>query len=233
MRIAIFTDIHGNKEALKAIIKDTKKEKIDEVICLGDVVAIGPNPSECLDMIIDKKIKLILGNHELYVTRGPEIDEVDNEEVIEHEKWVRTQINNEELLYLNSCPLYIEKEINGKKILFIHFPMIDINLDYPYYDFDIIENKEINKITKSLKYDLIFVGHEHKAFTVDNKLYCIGSSGCVKDNMTKYTILDTETFEIKTKNVKFNWNRFLKDLKKKDYPYRKEIAEHFYGVDIK
>ena len=57
MKVAIFTDIHGNKEALKAIIDDIKKENINEIICLGDVVALGPKPSECLDMIIESNVK--------------------------------------------------------------------------------------------------------------------------------------------------------------------------------
>ncbi|MBR3661555.1 MAG: metallophosphoesterase family protein [Bacilli bacterium] len=59
MRIAIFSDIHGNKEALTAIIEDIKKENIDEVICLGDTIGIGPNPKECLDLIINNNIKMV------------------------------------------------------------------------------------------------------------------------------------------------------------------------------
>ena len=56
MRIAVFSDIHGNREALASIIEDIKKEKINEVICLGDTIGIGPNPSECLDLLIENNI---------------------------------------------------------------------------------------------------------------------------------------------------------------------------------
>ena len=66
MRIAVFSDIHGNLEALKEILKDIEKENIDDIICLGDVIGLGPNSSECLDLIIKNNIKLVLGNHELY-----------------------------------------------------------------------------------------------------------------------------------------------------------------------
>ncbi len=52
MRIAIFSDIHENKEALKSIIDDINNNNIDEIICLGDTIGIGPNPKECMDMII-------------------------------------------------------------------------------------------------------------------------------------------------------------------------------------
>ena len=66
MKIAVFTDIHGNYEALKVIIEDIQKEKINNIICLGDTIGIGPNPKECLDLIIENNISMTLGNHELY-----------------------------------------------------------------------------------------------------------------------------------------------------------------------
>lgn len=42
-RFAIITDIHGNIEGLNAILKDIENKKIDEIICLGDTIDIGPN----------------------------------------------------------------------------------------------------------------------------------------------------------------------------------------------
>ena len=83
-----------------------------------------------------------------------------------------------------------------------------------------------------MNYDLIFIGHEHEAFSIDNKLFCLGSSGCRKDNMTKYTILDTNTFNIETKYIEFDWNKFLDDLNEEDYSCRSMIAEHFYGIKM-
>ena len=88
----MFTDVHGNKEALKAILDDIKKEGISEIICLGDTVALGPNSKECMDMIMDNNIPMILGNHELYLIKGTGIDDEMREDVIEHEKWISSQI---------------------------------------------------------------------------------------------------------------------------------------------
>ena len=233
MRIAIFTDIHGNRRALEAIVEDIKKEKIDEVICLGDILALGPNPSECMELIINNNIKLILGNHDLYLLRGTEIDEEIDDEVRKHELWEQNQLTEKEKKFLEKCPLFIERNIDGKKILFIHFLIENINDDYPWYDFDIIENGKINEITNNLDYDLIFVGHEHEAFTVSNKLYCIGSSGCRKEGTTIYTILDTKDFTINKKTIPFDWDKFLNDLNNVDYYAKEEISEHFYGIKTK
>ena len=97
-RFAIITDIHGNIEGLNAILKDIENKKIDEIICLGDTIDIGPNSKECIDKLIDNNIKMTLGNHELYLLRGTSIDpSINNVEEIEHYKWVKNQLSEKEI----------------------------------------------------------------------------------------------------------------------------------------
>ena len=232
MKIAIFSDIHGNREALKAILDDIKNENIDEVICLGDIIGIGPNPKECMDMIINSNIKMILGNHELYFLNSSKINH--NTDTFKHHAWVKNQITLEQQEYLKKCNLIIEKTINNKRILFEHF-LIDYNDKsmIPFYDFKILKDGSINKIVEELNYDLIFIGHEHTSFSINNKLYDVGSSGCVKNNFTKYTILDTDTFNIDVRSIEYNRKQFEEDVLKNDYPDRELIAPSFFGVEIK
>jgi predicted phosphodiesterase len=66
---AILSDIHGNLEALEAVLADVQSRQIDEVICLGDIIGYGPNPRECLEKIKDADL-LICGNHEDAVLSG-------------------------------------------------------------------------------------------------------------------------------------------------------------------
>ena len=60
---AILSDIHGNIEALQAVLEDIKLQNVDEICCLGDIVGYGPNPRECIDLCRDFKLAL-LGNHD-------------------------------------------------------------------------------------------------------------------------------------------------------------------------
>jgi len=61
---AIISDIHGNLEALQAVLDDISHQKIDDgVYCLGDVIGYGPNPRECIDLVMDCKL-VLLGNHD-------------------------------------------------------------------------------------------------------------------------------------------------------------------------
>ena len=60
---AIISDIHGNIEALHAVLADIEDQKVDEIFCLGDVVGYGPNPRECIDASRNFKV-VLLGNHD-------------------------------------------------------------------------------------------------------------------------------------------------------------------------
>lgn len=60
---AFISDIHGNLEALTAVLEDIKKHDVEAVYCLGDIVGYGPNPRECIDLVMDCKVTL-LGNHD-------------------------------------------------------------------------------------------------------------------------------------------------------------------------
>ena len=93
MKLAIFTDIHGNLEALKTIINDIKSKNVDEIICLGDTIGLGSESKECLDLIIENNIKMVLGNHELCALYGTDIDSSINSNVQrQHYKWIRESL---------------------------------------------------------------------------------------------------------------------------------------------
>ncbi len=64
MRQALISDIHANIEAFQAVLTDIASQSIDEINCLGDVVGYGPNPCECLDLVIKRCRFTILGNHD-------------------------------------------------------------------------------------------------------------------------------------------------------------------------
>ena len=85
-RYAIITDIHGNIEGLNAILDDIKTKDVDDTFCLGDVIDLGTNSKECVDKLLELNIKTTLGNHELYLLRGTDIDSSIVGEEKEHYK---------------------------------------------------------------------------------------------------------------------------------------------------
>lgn len=67
---ALISDVHGNLEALRAVLDEIDSLGIRDVICLGDMVGYGPQPGECLDLIESIASKVMLGNHEEAVLHG-------------------------------------------------------------------------------------------------------------------------------------------------------------------
>lgn len=61
---AVIGDIHSNLEALTAVLADIEERGIETIYCLGDVLGYGPNPTECLDLVIDRTKWCVLGNHD-------------------------------------------------------------------------------------------------------------------------------------------------------------------------
>ncbi len=64
MLIALLSDIHGNLEALKAVLGRLKDIEPDAIICLGDVVGYGPDPDEVTALCHEVSIKSVMGNHD-------------------------------------------------------------------------------------------------------------------------------------------------------------------------
>jgi predicted phosphodiesterase len=87
---ALISDIHSNYEALLAVADDIEKHQVEKVICLGDIVGYGPNPCECVDLVMDCDVA-ILGNHDQGALFDPEGFNSGAERAI---FWTRTQLEN-------------------------------------------------------------------------------------------------------------------------------------------
>lgn len=62
MRIAFFSDVHGNLPALKAVLEEIEKTGADNAVCLGDAVHYGPEPEECIQLLMEAEIDCVQGN---------------------------------------------------------------------------------------------------------------------------------------------------------------------------
>ncbi|MCX5716438.1 MAG: metallophosphoesterase family protein, partial [Candidatus Omnitrophica bacterium] len=73
MRYAIFSDIHGNKEAYGAVLEALKTENLDKCYCAGDIVGYGADPSECISMTKQLNPAIVAGNHDWGATGRTDI----------------------------------------------------------------------------------------------------------------------------------------------------------------
>lgn len=87
---ALISDIHSNLEALEAVLADIRSQGITEIYCLGDIVGYGPNPCECIDLVMACDV-CILGNHDQGALFDPEGFNSGAERAI---FWTRSQLEN-------------------------------------------------------------------------------------------------------------------------------------------
>lgn len=131
MIYAIISDVHGNLRALEAVLDDIKKRGIDNIISIGDIVGLGPNPRECLDLIINNNIQMIAGNAEEYVKFGADAFPYlkSTQERYDNAVWTKNELREDQIEYINKLPHSIEINEFGYNIGICHFP-IDVRYDY-------------------------------------------------------------------------------------------------------
>lgn len=91
MKRALISDIHGNLEALEAVMADINEVGVDEIYCLGDIIGYGPNPCECLDLVMRQCKSTILGNHDQAALFDPD---GFNPMALQAIYWTRDQLDN-------------------------------------------------------------------------------------------------------------------------------------------
>jgi predicted phosphodiesterase len=87
---ALISDIHSNLEALHAVLEDIRKQDVSEIYCLGDIVGYGPNPRECVDLVMECKV-VLLGNHDQGAMFDPDGFNPSAERAI---FWTRAQLES-------------------------------------------------------------------------------------------------------------------------------------------
>jgi len=99
LKYAFISDIHGNYEALKAVVSALKYDKPDVKICLGDIVGYGPEPVQCIQMVLEEKYFCLAGNHDHGVA-GRVDESVFNYFAREALLWTRAQLSQQEMTFL-------------------------------------------------------------------------------------------------------------------------------------
>jgi diadenosine tetraphosphatase ApaH/serine/threonine PP2A family protein phosphatase len=116
MRIALMTDIHGNREALAACFEHSEQNNIDRYVFLGDFVGYGADPGWVIDTVttlVGRGAMAILGNHDAAVlTNSAGMSEVAAQAIA----WTRRQLDDRQRNFIAGLPLLVEE----KDRLYVH-----------------------------------------------------------------------------------------------------------------
>ncbi len=101
MKIAVISDIHGNSQALEAVLEEIGATECEEVWCLGDLVGYGASPDACVELTRRYATICLAGNHDLGVRGALALEEFSKGAALAAE-WTRQTIAPETRQYLDT-----------------------------------------------------------------------------------------------------------------------------------
>ncbi len=158
MRVAICTDIHGNRHAFEAVLKAAISERVDEVWCLGDLVGYGAEPNACV-ALADKNCDVCLaGNHDLAVVGTLSLDEFSRGAALAA-RWTQEVITPDARDWL------LERSAEGERV---GYGLFHASPRDPVWEY------VLSGLTAELCFDatdfrISFIGHSHVALSFDRQ----------------------------------------------------------------
>lgn len=153
MKVGILSDIHGDYSALQlAIDRLDNDHQVDQILCAGDLVGRGPQPDKVVQLIRERSIQTVRGNHDEW-SYGLSAENKD---------------------YLKELPLEWRTEIDGLSVFMCHGKPGN-NLWGLYRDH--ISNTLLNMMLVSLGVDVLITGHTHVPLYVKVQRGCVVNPG--------------------------------------------------------
>jgi predicted phosphodiesterase len=101
VRVAVFSDVHGNLHALESVLGAIDDDVPDAVWCLGDVVGYGPRPNECCARVAERADLCLVGNHDLVVLGRLDVAEFSHD-AAESARWTTSVLTDESRRFLEA-----------------------------------------------------------------------------------------------------------------------------------
>lgn len=230
MKVGVISDIHANIHALRVVLSDLDREKVDTILVAGDLIGYYYWPSEVVKLLMeDKRFLCIRGNHEDILSKVLE-DDVEAERY--RSKYgsgydiCKERLSDVQIKWLESLPSEMSITLNKVTFYLSHGSLCSTE-KYLYPDAPLTK---MLKNYSDAKYTIY--GHTHYPFLHEYSgrfLINPGSVGQPRDSggLASYVIIDTENNSVRFKRKAFNSLLVISEVAKKDpsLSYLSEIME--------
>ena len=235
MKIAIITDVHANLPALEAVLSATETEGVDLIVHLGDAVAIGPHPAQCLERLLSLPEKrLIMGNHDAYFAFGvpkPRPAYMSDGEAA-HQEWTHAQLKPADREIVSGWHYVMHDTWEGVEVTLLHYGLTPDGKDFlPIMDDPTTE--QLDEMFGEYQADVVFYGHHHPFADVIGATRYInpGSVGCQEKAFAPYSIITCTDGEytVHHRRVPYDDSTIRADFIAQNVPQRQLLNHIFYG----
>jgi len=151
MKYGVLGDIHANLSALEVVLADLDRVGVDQILSVGDVVGYGAAPAACIDLLRERDVKTVKGNHDAAVVRELD-DRYFNNYAREAVRWTQSNLDRARQDWLASLPLTIELE---------HCHLAHGTLFRPELFDYILSTTDADPSLNVMTKPMCFVGHSH------------------------------------------------------------------------
>ena len=231
--LAVISDIHGNLEALQAVLADLESQGPVAVICLGDAVGYGPDPEAVVDLLLEKKIPCIQGNHEqavLFAERRSWFNPTSRKSL----DITLTLLSPELLRVIAGWPTHLA----CAEYFAVHGCPPDDSFSYLFA----LEEEELAALFGRFSQPVCFVGHTHTIFLAtlqgnqvkleevkpglfplnraNRHIVNVGSVGQPRDGSrsAKYALWDSDRFTLEIRAVRYDAGPTIAKIKALGFP---------------
>ena len=196
--MGIISDIHGNYEALKQVLKYFDDNNITEIYCLGDVVGYYTQVNECCDALRERNVICIMGNHDWYMASDSFCPR--SQSVNDCLKYQRAVISNDNKRWLMTLPFFIRNN---------NFSMVHGGWTNPIDEYLDPKEEYFNRLSEGF----YFSGHSHvqKIFKANSRIYCNpGSVGQPRDGDSRAAFALFDGSNIYLKRIEYDIERVMR-----------------------
>jgi len=234
MRFGIFGDVHGNLEALEAVLSAMKDLEVDEYLCLGDIVGYGANPEECVQRVRGLGALAIAGNHD-HAAIGAQNLANFNRQARDAMLWTRDHISAGTRDWLRSLSLV--ECLDG-------FTIVHGSMHYPEAFNYVQTTRDAQHNFERMPQPLLFLGHSHFPFAffntdpmtytldevvpVNPSLWTVVNVGSVgqprdEDPRAGFTVYDNRTGEARLHRTSYPVDQTMEKIMKAGLPHESAL----------
>jgi len=235
MRIAVITDVHANLPALQAALSVIRVEGCDAVYHMGDAIAIGPHPAECMDLLLSApNVHPIMGNHDAWFAYGlpkPQPWWMNDGEVV-HQRWVHAQLDPSLRSVVTQWPYVVQETFEGVRVALLHYEPAATASGFASFRRD-YGPSDLDRVFGRHKADIVLYGHTHIASNVSGRARYVnpGSLGCHREAVARFIVLECikGRYALEKRAVPYDDRALLEAFKERRVPERAFLYRAFFG----